>query len=159
MTLSFMSRDVVAQAILLIQAVFTMMYWVVYASTGSPFPERWYTAYEESFPRSDVINSVICVLHLRDSRRSLAMTHGLMAVGGQVFLGLLDISFNIENDMCDAPPHPRSAHVHAHISPCRSDRYSYVIHGTPVQQMNMLLEIVINIECTAVQVCCHSRCA
>ena len=115
MTLSFMSRDGVGAAILLIQAVFTMMYWVVYAITGPSFHERWYTAYEQSFPLSDgfvIINSVICVVHLRESRRSLAMTHGLMAVGGQVFLGLLDISFNIENDMCDAPPRPRSAHIH-----------------------------------------------
>ena len=92
MTLSFMSRDGVGAAILLIQAVFTMMYWVVYAITGPSFHERWYTAYENSFPLSDgfvIINSLICVVHLRESRRSLAMTHGLMAVGGQVFLVLI----------------------------------------------------------------------
>ena len=120
-------------AILGIQSVFTVGYWISYFSgPPPPFPQHWYTTYESAFPLADisviVLNSLLCIFHLcaASGRRRSGLKHGLIAVGGMYFLVAMDILFNIRNGM-----------------------YAYVLpgHGTADQQLNMIVELVINIWC------------
>lgn len=62
------ARDIVATTLLLVQALSMTIYWAIYFGSGSPWSERWYLAFEDSFPLSDgfvVLTSVLCVMQRR----------------------------------------------------------------------------------------------
>ena len=71
----------------------------------------------------------MCVHHNLTSRASkpLALVHGLVAVGGTLFLGCIDITFDVQNGM-----------------------YQYMVNGTFPQKVNMAVEVGINIWCVLI---------
>jgi hypothetical protein len=90
-------------ALLVIGALVTLFYWWSYFTGGDVMTthERWYTAFESSFPVADGLMSV-CMLvsgygFLR--QRRFAAPAGLMAGAALLYLAAMDITFNVENGM------------------------------------------------------------
>jgi len=89
--------------LLIIAAVVTVFYWWSYFTGGDVMTthERWYTAFESSFPVADGWLA-LCMLiggvgFLR--QRSFAVPWGLMAGSALLYLAALDITFNVENGL------------------------------------------------------------
>lgn len=89
--------------LLVIAAVVTVFYWWSYFTGGDVMTthERWYTAFESSFPVADGWMA-LCMLisgvgFLR--QRSFAIPWGLMAGSALLYLAALDITFNVENGL------------------------------------------------------------
>lgn len=92
----------VLAVLLLVTAAGIVAYWVLFAldvveATG----EDWYLRFERAFPVPDVATALAATaggvgLLLG---RPWGDTFGLVAAGGLVFLGLIDISFNVQNGL------------------------------------------------------------
>jgi hypothetical protein len=89
--------------LLVIAAIVTAFYWWSYFTGGDVMTthERWYTAFESSFPVADGWLA-LCMLvsgvgFLR--QRSFAVPWGLMAGSALLYLAAMDITFNVENGM------------------------------------------------------------
>ena len=90
-------------ALLILTGIGTLLYWVNYFAVGDVrvVPERWYTAFEDSFPLADgwmAIASVIAGLGLWRGAPWAARA-GLLAGSALIFLAAMDITFNIENGL------------------------------------------------------------
>ena len=90
-------------ALLVIGALVTAFYWWSYFTGGDVMTthERWYTAFESSFPVADGWMA-LCMLvsgygFLR--QRRFAAPAGLMAGSALLYLAAMDITFNVENGM------------------------------------------------------------
>ena len=90
-------------ALLVLGALVTAAYWCSYFSGGDVMVlrERWYTAFESSFPVADGWMALCMLLSgigflLR--RRSAAL-FGLMAGSALLYLAAMDITFDVENGM------------------------------------------------------------
>jgi hypothetical protein len=89
--------------LLIIGAIVTAFYWWSYFTGGDVMAshERWYAAFESSFPVADgwmalcmVAAGIGFVLN-----RSWAQPLGLMAGSALMYLAAMDIAFNVENGM------------------------------------------------------------
>ncbi len=87
----------------IITAVGLVLYWIGFFTIGlAPAnPPEGYFAYEHSFPVPDIILAIVLlvggILSLTGGAHSTTL---LVAGGGAlVFLGILDISFNLQNGM------------------------------------------------------------
>lgn len=93
----------VMAGLLLFTAVATVLYWVLYFTTGAVQAEasEVYKAFEDSFPPADMWMSACAVAAavgmLR--RRSWALLFGLLAASSLIFLGLMDVTYNVNQRM------------------------------------------------------------
>lgn len=90
-------------ALLILAALVTAYYWWSYFTGGDVMVlhDRWYTAFESSFPVADGWLSLCCFLagagFFFGSR--LAGPFGLMAASALFYLAAMDITFDVENHM------------------------------------------------------------
>jgi hypothetical protein len=93
--------DVLLAILLLTTAVVTAAYWIDFFVHGSVnvVDADWYIKFERAFPVADGFMSACCALAgaglLTDW--SLADPFALVAAGALLFLGLMDITFNVDN--------------------------------------------------------------
>ncbi len=93
--------DTTYAVLLLVTAVATVAYWVDFFARGSVnvVEEDWYVKFERSFPVADgfmaVCAAVAAVGLLAD--RGWGVAVALVTAGALVFLGLMDVTFNLEN--------------------------------------------------------------
>jgi hypothetical protein len=90
-------------ALLIVGAIVTALYWWSYFTGGDVMAthERWYTAFESSFPVADGWMA-LCMAAAGASllmKRGWAAPLGLMAGSALIYLAAMDITFNIENGM------------------------------------------------------------
>jgi hypothetical protein len=89
--------------LLIVGALVTGVYWWSYFSGGDVMVlhERWYTAFESSFPVADGWMA-LCMLVSGIGfalRRSFAAPFGLLAASALIYLAAMDITFDVENGM------------------------------------------------------------
>jgi hypothetical protein len=90
-------------ALLIVAAAVTGLYWWSYFSGGDVMAshERWYTAFESSFPAADGWMA-LCMAAAGFgflTKRGWAQPLGLMAGSALIYLAAMDITFNVENGM------------------------------------------------------------
>jgi hypothetical protein len=89
--------------LLILTAVVTAAYWVDFFARGTvqAGEEEWYIRFERAFPVADAWMSVCCVVAAVGllAGGGYGVAFGLVAAGALVFLGLLDVSFNVENGL------------------------------------------------------------
>ena len=95
--------DKVLAALLIIGAAVTAFYWWSYFTGGDVMVlhERWYTAFESSFPVADGWMA-LCMLAAGIglwSDRPWGARAGLLAGSALLYLAAIDITFDIENGM------------------------------------------------------------
>ena len=78
-----------------------ILFWILFYTVGlapADAPES-YEAFEKSFPIPDVILSIgliaAAVMLLTGNAAGVALSH--VCAGGLIFLGMIDISFNLQN--------------------------------------------------------------
>jgi len=89
--------------LLIVGAIVTGLYWWSYFSGGDVMAshERWYTAFESSFPVADDWMA-LCMAAAGAGfvmQRGWAPPLGLMAGSALIYLAAMDITFNFENGM------------------------------------------------------------
>lgn len=95
--------DVVLAALLLVTAAVTIAYWVDFFGRGSVHvvEEEWYIRFERAFPAADgwmALCSLIAGVGLL-AGSDAGIVFGLAAAGALVFLGLMDVLFNLQNGL------------------------------------------------------------
>lgn len=95
--------DTAIAVLLLVTAVGTTAYWVDFFWHGSAHvvEEEWYIRFERSFPVADGFMSAAAAaagvgLLLGDE---WGVALGLVAAGALLFLGLMDVTFNVDNGL------------------------------------------------------------
>jgi hypothetical protein len=88
---------------LLVTAVVTVAYWVdfFFSGTVQAVQDEAYLRFERAFPVADAWMagcSVVAAVGLF-TRSDYATLFGLLAAGALVFLGLIDLTYNLENGM------------------------------------------------------------
>ncbi|MFQ3325155.1 MAG: hypothetical protein ACI90U_002990 [Pseudomonadales bacterium] len=90
-------------AMLWVVAIGIVLYWISYFSEGSVHAsaEACYHSFQRNFPAPDAMIAFMCILCAEGLRRSKpwSIFTGMAAVGGLLFLALIDISYNLWNDM------------------------------------------------------------
>jgi hypothetical protein len=89
--------------LLIVGAIVTGLYWFSYFTGGDVMTthERWYTAFESSFPAADGWMA-LCMAAAGVGfimQRHWASPLGLMAGSALIYLAAMDITFNVENAM------------------------------------------------------------
>jgi len=89
--------------LLIVGAIVTGLYWWSYFTGGDVMAshERWYTAFESSFPVADGWMA-LCMAAAGAGlllNRAWAQPLGLMAGSALIYLAAMDITFNVENGM------------------------------------------------------------
>lgn len=89
--------------LLIVGAIVTGFYWWSYFSGGDVMAshERWYTAFESSFPIADAWMA-LCMAAAGAgllSKRGWGLPLGLMAGSALIYLAAIDTTFNVENGM------------------------------------------------------------
>ena len=95
--------DRIVGVLLLVGAAVTLFYWWSYFSGGEVMVvrERWYTAFESSFPVADCWMA-FCMAVAGTGfvlQRPFAASFGLMAGATLLYLAAMDITFDAENGM------------------------------------------------------------
>ena len=89
--------------LLIVGAIVTGLYWWSYFSGGDVMAshERWYTAFESSFPVADGWMALCMAAGGAGfvMQRAWASPLGLMAGSALIYLAAMDITFNVENGM------------------------------------------------------------
>lgn len=89
--------------ILLIGAIGGVLYWVAFFSSGAvqASDHECYLVFERAFPAADAWSITATVLAAAGLWRgkSSAVLFGIAAGSGMIFLGLMDVLYNLENDM------------------------------------------------------------
>jgi len=93
--------DTTLAVLLLVTAVATVAYWVDFFVRGgvNVVEEEWYIRFERSFPPADLFMAVcsgVAAVGLLGGEH-WGETFGLVAAGALIFLGLMDVTFNLEN--------------------------------------------------------------
>jgi hypothetical protein len=95
--------DTLLAVLLIVTAVVTVAYWIDFFVRGTvqAEDEEWYLRFERAFPAADAWLSVCSVVGavglLSDAGYGVAF--GLLAGSALIFLGLLDVSFNLQNGL------------------------------------------------------------
>jgi hypothetical protein len=95
--------DTLLAVLLIITAVVTVGYWLDFFARGTvqAGQEDWYIRFERAFPAADAWMALACLIAalglLGDEAYGVAF--GLVAAGALVFLGLLDVLFNVQNGL------------------------------------------------------------
>ena len=95
--------DVVVAVLLLVTAAVTAAYWVDFFVRGSVnvVDEEWYIRFERAFPVADgfmALSSVVAAVGLL-AGRPYGVAFALVAAGALLFLGLMDVTFNVDNGL------------------------------------------------------------
>lgn len=90
-------------ALLIITALFTIYYWVDFFRRGTVqlSKEEWYLKFEKAFPIADfwmAACSLIAGVGLLTSQ-SYGVLFALLAASSFIFLALMDITFNVQNQL------------------------------------------------------------
>ena len=95
--------DTASAVLLLVTAVGTAYYWIDFFLHGTVnvVDEEWYIRFQRAFPVADAFMSASSVvaaigLLLGDS---FGVAFSLVAAGALLFLGLMDVTFNVDNDL------------------------------------------------------------
>lgn len=96
-------RDRILSGLLILSAVITVLYWVNFYSGGDVkvTNERWYTAYESSFPVADGWMA-LCMFAGGIgfwTGRPFGARFGLLAGSALLYLAAMDITFDAENGL------------------------------------------------------------
>lgn len=97
------SSSRILASMLVVTAFVTLAYWVNYFSGGDVrvVDERWYTAFESSFPAADAwlaITSLLAGIGLW-RHRPWGARMGLLAGSALLYLAGMDIAFDLENGL------------------------------------------------------------
>ena len=95
--------DTVLGVLLVITAVVTVAYWLDFFLRGTVqvVAEEWYLRFERAFPAADgwmAACSLVAAVGLFTGA-DYATVFGLLAGGALVFLGLMDLTFNLQNGL------------------------------------------------------------
>jgi len=89
--------------LLWVSAVVTVVYWVVFFTSGAVHStaEECYLVFERAFPLADAWLATLCVVAAEGLRRQRewAVLAGVAAGSALVYLGGMDILYNLENGM------------------------------------------------------------
>ncbi len=101
--------------LLLLGAIGIVAYWLSYFAGGEVHASEalCYHVFERNFPLPDgfiALLSVLCA-HALHRRRASAVLFGLLAAGGYYFLGLIDIAYNLWNQMYAQLTAPMAAEI------------------------------------------------
>jgi hypothetical protein len=95
--------DRILGALLLLSALVTAYYWWSYFTGGDVMVlhDRWYTAFESSFPVADGWMALCCAIAGIGflTGKSWTAPFGLMAASAIFYLAAMDITFDVENRM------------------------------------------------------------
>jgi hypothetical protein len=96
-------RHRILAALLILSAVVTVLYWINFYSGGDVkvSNERWYTAYESSFPVADGWMA-LCMFAAGAGYwlgKPWAARFGLLAGSALLYLAAMDITFDVENGL------------------------------------------------------------
>lgn len=90
-------------AMLWVVAIGIIVYWISYFTEGSVHASAdvCYHSFQRNFPAPDAMIALMCILCAEGLRRikPWSIFTGMAAVGGLLFLALIDISYNVWNDM------------------------------------------------------------
>ncbi|MGA7712970.1 MAG: hypothetical protein WCA81_13785 [Rhizomicrobium sp.] len=96
-------KNRILAVLLVLTGIGTMLYWVNYFAAGDVrvVSERWYTAFEDSFPLADSWMAITAVVAGIGLWRGVpwGTRAGLLAGSALIFLAAMDITFNIENGL------------------------------------------------------------
>jgi hypothetical protein len=95
--------DTVLGVLLVITGVVVVAYWLDFFLRGTvqAVSEDWYLRFERAFPVADgwmAFCSLVAAVGLL-SGGGYATVFGLLAAGAMVFLGLMDLTFNLQNGL------------------------------------------------------------
>lgn len=95
--------DTVLAVLLVVNGVGIVAYWLDFFLRGTvqTVPDEWYLRFERAFPVADGWNaacSLVTAVGLF-SGAAYATVFGLLAAGALVFLGLMDLTFNLQNGL------------------------------------------------------------
>jgi hypothetical protein len=95
--------DTVLAVLLGVTGVVTVAYWLDFFIRGTvqAVPEEWYLRFERAFPVADgwmALCSLVTAVGLLTGS-PYATVFGLLAAGALVFLGLMDLTFNVQNGL------------------------------------------------------------
>ncbi|RYP86256.1 hypothetical protein EKO23_09900 [Nocardioides guangzhouensis] len=90
-------------ALLLLTGVVTVAYWVDFFVRGSVnvVEEEWYIRFERSFPVADGFMSICAALAAVGllAGADYGVGFALVAAGALIFLGLMDVTLNVDNGL------------------------------------------------------------
>lgn len=95
--------DAVLGVLLVVTALVTVAYWLDFFLRGTvqAVEEEWYLRFERAFPVADgwmAVCSLVSAVGLFTGS-SYGTVFGLLAAGALIFLGLMDLTFNLQNGM------------------------------------------------------------
>lgn len=95
--------DTVVGVMLVITGVGTVAYWLDFFLRGTvqPVSEDWYLRFERTFPVADgwmALCSLVAAVGMFTGA-GYAAVFGLLAAGALVFLGLMDLTFSLQNGL------------------------------------------------------------
>lgn len=98
-----MTEKRILGGLLILGALVTALYWWSYFTGGDVMTthERWYTAFESSFPFADGWMA-LCMAAAGVgffANRSWALPFALMAGSALIYLTAMDVTFNVENGL------------------------------------------------------------
>lgn len=95
--------DAVLAVLLLITAIVTVAYWIDFFVHGSVnvVDADWYIKFERAFPVADAFMATCCTLAAIGllCNASYGVGFALVAAGALLFLGLMDVMFNVDNGL------------------------------------------------------------
>ena len=94
---------IVLAVLLIITALFTIYYWADFYLRGGAqvIKEDWYMKFEKSFPIADLWMAACSLLGAVGllTEQPYGSFFSLLATGSLIFLALMDITFNLENNL------------------------------------------------------------
>jgi len=95
---------IILAALLIITALGTIYYWADFFIRGAVHvvEEEWYIKFEKSFPVADLWGIIVCSLIGAVgllTEQSYGPFFSLLAAGSMIFLALMDITFDVENNL------------------------------------------------------------
>ncbi|HEU4541980.1 MAG TPA: hypothetical protein VFR23_12710 [Jiangellaceae bacterium] len=95
--------DTFFAVLLLVTAVVTVAYWIDFFLHGTVnvVDEEWYLRFQRAFPVADAWMSACAVIGAVGllTGSGVGVAFSLAAAGALVFLGLMDVTFNIDNGL------------------------------------------------------------
>jgi hypothetical protein len=93
--------DIALSVLLIGSAVFCIYYWVDFYITGGVhvIKDDWYIKFQNSFPAADLWMSTCAILGAVGllTEQTYGVLFALLAASSMIFLGLMDVTFNIQN--------------------------------------------------------------
>jgi len=94
---------IILAVLLIITALFTIYYWADFYTKGGVrvVNEDWYMKFEKAFPIADLWMAACCLLGATGllTEQTYGSFFSLLAASSLIFLALMDITFNIENNL------------------------------------------------------------